>query len=34
LLITVSVVTLFMAIGAGLFALRSLRGVEPALLLR
>jgi len=25
---------LLMAIGAGLFALRSLRGVEPALLLR
>lgn len=34
LLVTVSVVTLLMAIGAGLFALRSLRGVEPALLLR
>jgi len=34
LLVTVSVVILLMAIGAGLFALRSLRGVEPALLLR
>ena len=34
LLVTVAVVTLLMAVGAGLFALRSLRGVEPALLLR
>jgi putative ABC transport system permease protein len=34
LLVTAVVVTLVMAIGSGVFALRSLRGVEPATLLR